>query len=71
MRYAIFALLASAIVAAVLLALPADAACHCVIVPNGGACDCVQTPPVHGIACDPANGDIEGCDKVFLMEVSR
>lgn len=71
MRHAIFAIVASAIVAAVLLALPVGAACHCIIVPGGGACECAEMPPVSGTICDPAGGNISDCDKAFLPEVMR
>ncbi len=45
--------------------------CHCQ--PGGPGCVCAigTIPPVSGIACDPAGGDISGCDKVFLMEVNK
>lgn len=60
MRYAIFAIVTSAIVAAVLMTLPV-----------GAVATANPLPPVHGIACDPQTGDIAGCDRVFMPEVMR
>ena len=43
--------------------------CHCWPGGPGCVCDIGTIPPVHGAICDPAGGDISGCEKMFLPEV--